>query len=238
MGSEIVRRGQSTFEYAMLIGITAAGIILMLVYISRGHQGQVRSQADQLGARQYAPGQTTIVSDAGKPTEAKQLSSLASSGSQTKTEHPADADTDEPNPELDGQLDEFGNPTPAIDGLMEQIGDPKGGKQAAVYQKMDEYENILEKGGAGEGVDEAAWARTNGLPWYEERYNNLASTLKLVDLDTTMGELNALWQKVEDNRKAREAKPRKPDKTTTTSYSEEEGKIKTEKNTNETLGAW
>jgi hypothetical protein len=221
MGSKIVRRGQSTFEYALLIGITAAGIILMLIYISRGHQGNLRSQADQLGARQYAPGQTTIVSDDDKPTEAKQLSSLASAGSQTKTEHPVGED---------GKSRDVNEPTTDRDALMVKVE----AKMAEIYSLMNDMEIIFQT----EGPDEAAWARKNGLPWPGGRLGQLASTLKkkqIEDAGKALDDINAL---IEAFDKERESRPRKPDKTTTTSYSSEKGKIKTEKNTNETLGAW
>jgi len=55
-----MRRGQTTIEYAFLIGIAAAAIIAMLVYMSRSFQGNFRGLADQIGAVQYEPGNTTI----------------------------------------------------------------------------------------------------------------------------------------------------------------------------------
>lgn len=73
-----MKRGQSTLEYIVLIGSVAAGIIAMLVYIGRGHQGNIRSQADQLGARQYEWGKTTI-----NNTETKTLTSRSGAESTT-----------------------------------------------------------------------------------------------------------------------------------------------------------
>lgn len=73
-----MRRGQSTLEYILLIGIAAVALIAMLVYVSRGLQGNLRSQADQLGAGQYAPGNTTISN-----SEIKTVTSTNSSGSST-----------------------------------------------------------------------------------------------------------------------------------------------------------
>ena len=55
-----MKKGQSTAEFVFLVGVVAAGLIAMLVYIGRGHQGNLRSQAEQLGAQQYEPGNTTV----------------------------------------------------------------------------------------------------------------------------------------------------------------------------------
>jgi len=55
-----MRRAQTTLEYAYLIGIVAAAIIVMLVYISRGFQGNLRTLSEQIGAGAYAPGSTTV----------------------------------------------------------------------------------------------------------------------------------------------------------------------------------
>ncbi len=49
-----MKQGQSTLEYVFLVGIAAATIIAALAYISRGFQGKLRAQADQLG-EQYSP---------------------------------------------------------------------------------------------------------------------------------------------------------------------------------------
>ena len=49
-----MRQGQTTLEYVYLVGIVAVALIVMLVYISRGFQGNLRGQADQLG-EQYSP---------------------------------------------------------------------------------------------------------------------------------------------------------------------------------------
>lgn len=42
-------------EYVCLLGFTAAAFVLMIVYIGRGFQGNVRTQANQIGAGQYDP---------------------------------------------------------------------------------------------------------------------------------------------------------------------------------------
>lgn len=49
-----MKQGQTALEYVYLIGIVAAAIIVMLVYISRGFQGNLRVQGDLMG-EQYSP---------------------------------------------------------------------------------------------------------------------------------------------------------------------------------------
>jgi len=50
-----MRHGQSTLEYVFLIALVAAAIIAISVYVSRGFQGRLREQADQVG-EQYSLG--------------------------------------------------------------------------------------------------------------------------------------------------------------------------------------
>ncbi len=47
-------RSQTTVEYVILIGILVAALVVISAYISRGFQGQLRTQADQVG-EQYSP---------------------------------------------------------------------------------------------------------------------------------------------------------------------------------------
>jgi Flp pilus assembly pilin Flp len=49
-----MRQAQTTLEYVYLVGIVAVALIVMLVYVSRGFQGNLRIQADQMG-EQYSP---------------------------------------------------------------------------------------------------------------------------------------------------------------------------------------
>lgn len=70
------RKGQGTLEYVYLLAIMAAAIIAMLVYMKRGFQGNVRSQAEQGGAGSYSPGNTTA-----NNTENKNLDSVITSTS-------------------------------------------------------------------------------------------------------------------------------------------------------------
>lgn len=51
------RNGQSTLEYAVLIGVIVAGLVGMQVYIKRGFQGKLKESADSMGS-QFSPGET------------------------------------------------------------------------------------------------------------------------------------------------------------------------------------
>ncbi|MDI6758180.1 MAG: hypothetical protein QMD94_00670 [Candidatus Omnitrophota bacterium] len=49
---------QSTMEYALLLGIIAAAIVGMQIYIKRGIQGRIRDLANQISEDQYEAGTT------------------------------------------------------------------------------------------------------------------------------------------------------------------------------------
>jgi predicted RNase H-like nuclease (RuvC/YqgF family) len=73
-----MKRGQSTLDYILLIGVVAAGLVAMLVYVNRGFQGNVRDKADQLSSWQYDPNNITIDN-----TETKIAHSYEKGGSST-----------------------------------------------------------------------------------------------------------------------------------------------------------
>lgn len=52
------KKGQTTLEYAILIGVVAAALIAMQVYLKRGYQGKIRASADDMGD-QFSPELTT-----------------------------------------------------------------------------------------------------------------------------------------------------------------------------------
>ncbi len=54
---EIMKKAQSTLEYAMVIFCVVAALLAMQVYIKRGMQGRLKAVADDLGS-QYAPKNT------------------------------------------------------------------------------------------------------------------------------------------------------------------------------------
>lgn len=48
------KRGQSTLEYALLIAVVVAGLLMLQIYMKRGFGGRVKSAVDDLG-EQYDP---------------------------------------------------------------------------------------------------------------------------------------------------------------------------------------
>lgn len=48
------KKGQSTLEYALVIAIIIAGLLLMQHYVRRGYAGRLRSASDDMG-EQYDP---------------------------------------------------------------------------------------------------------------------------------------------------------------------------------------
>jgi uncharacterized protein (UPF0333 family) len=52
------RRGQSTLEYAIIIGVVVGALIMMQVYVKRGLQGRVKQATDEIGD-QFSPTAST-----------------------------------------------------------------------------------------------------------------------------------------------------------------------------------
>ncbi|MFA4933386.1 MAG: hypothetical protein WC574_02970 [Candidatus Omnitrophota bacterium] len=130
-----MRRGQSTLDYVFLIGVAAAGLIVMLVYVSRGLQGSVRDKADQLSAWQYEPGNTTIHN-----RQTKIADSDSESGSSTTVTY--------------GNLNE---PNTALEEILEEIEE----KQKEIIELKKEWEETLVK----EAKSEAKSVRDGDLDW-------------------------------------------------------------------------
>lgn len=56
------RTAQTTLEYAILIGVIAAALVAMQIYLKRGYQGKLKSGADSMG-QQFSPELTTYTYD-------------------------------------------------------------------------------------------------------------------------------------------------------------------------------
>jgi len=52
------RKGQSTLEYALIISVIVAGLLLMQHYVKRGYSGRLKSASDEMG-EQYDPNAIT-----------------------------------------------------------------------------------------------------------------------------------------------------------------------------------
>ena len=48
------RKGQSTVEYALIIAVVVAGLLLMQHYVRRGYAGRLKQASDDMG-EQYDP---------------------------------------------------------------------------------------------------------------------------------------------------------------------------------------
>ena len=130
-----MKRGQGTLEYIFLILIVATGFIAMIVYVSRGHQGRLRSQANQLSAEQYAPGKTTI-----NNRENKTLASTAKEESSTPVAY--------------GNMNEQNT---ALEAVLAQIV----GQWKIIYQLRQSWEELV----VPEAITEAAKVRAGTWPW-------------------------------------------------------------------------
>lgn len=53
------KKSQSILEYALLIGVIAAALLVMQVFVKRGFQGRLKDSADRLGDQFSASGTTT-----------------------------------------------------------------------------------------------------------------------------------------------------------------------------------
>jgi hypothetical protein len=64
---KLKRKGQSTAEYAIVIGLVIAAAVAMQVYVKRGIQGKVRDAVDNtLAATQYEPYYLSTTSDSSR----------------------------------------------------------------------------------------------------------------------------------------------------------------------------
>lgn len=43
------RKGQSTLEYALIVAVVVAGLLLMQHYVKRGYAGRLKSASDEMG---------------------------------------------------------------------------------------------------------------------------------------------------------------------------------------------
>lgn len=79
------RKGQSTLEYALIIAVVVAGLLLMQHYVRRGYAGRLKSASDDMG-EQYDP--TTYTGNFNVHQESETRQTVQ--GRVTRTEHLGD----------------------------------------------------------------------------------------------------------------------------------------------------
>jgi len=211
-----MRRGQSTLEYVILLGFAAAGLIAMILYSSRGHQGHMRDQAEQLGARQYAPGNTRI-----KANQAEQGVQKEESAFSTTTTVNSQNPIGEINPELQGDPN---SPDPvARGGLLGQIFNQWG----YIYYLIDFWEQYV----SPEGKEVAQAVAGGWWPWQPPAGGIIAVEKKIDEELVVLETLEAAAKKSNDDWPDRE-----PNETSNISGSSEKGRIETRNHIDESLG--
>lgn len=205
-----MRKAQSTLEYAVIVGFIAAALSALIFYVGRSHQGNMRSQANQLSQDQYAPGKTTINNN-----ETKNLKSQVAASSTTTTIHDKDHPVGEKNTYLEG--------------LLIQVGEAYG----SFYDVLNDWEIAV----AGEGTGQALRVRNGLWPWDWDTscracQTHIIMTALLPDRLDRLNELQDLAAAA-----AKNWPDRKPDKSYSGSSTKEDGTLESTKTINESLGA-
>jgi hypothetical protein len=221
-----MRQGQSTLEYILLIGIAAVGLIVMLVYVSRGQQGRLRSQAEQLSIEQYAPGNTSI-----NNSQQKRTGAIVASGSTTTVAY---GNMRKP---IEVGLVDFNGQGLMVSMNYDGVLDLFRNQQSAIYTLNQEFEDLI----VSEGLSRAVYASTNGLdtsslpdivPWPPEVPGLEEKNNEISEARSRRGYLSDLLQGALD------AQPEPtPDSTKSSSYSTEKGTEGVRKRTSEDLGS-
>ena len=68
--------GQSILEYAILLGVIIAGLLIMQAFVKRSYQGNLKDSADKIG-EQYSAGETTIKQNRAMTTDQKIVEGVA-----------------------------------------------------------------------------------------------------------------------------------------------------------------
>ncbi len=82
------KKGQVVKEFAILIGIIAASLVAMQMYVKRGLQGRLRDLGNQISTRQFEDTQTTsstTIQRQGGSNEHEHLGTYRSSSNDTST---------------------------------------------------------------------------------------------------------------------------------------------------------
>lgn len=73
------RKGQSTLEYALIIGVVVAGLLLMQHYVRRGLAGRYKSSSDDLG-ESFDPSKYTANFTVGQSSNVNQFTTARVTG--------------------------------------------------------------------------------------------------------------------------------------------------------------
>lgn len=80
------KKGQSTVEYALILAVVVAGLLLMQHYVRRGYAGRIKGASDDIG-EQYDPTAYTGTFGISQSSNTRQT---VSSGTRTsRTQHTA-----------------------------------------------------------------------------------------------------------------------------------------------------
>ena len=74
------KKGQSTLEYALMVGVVVAALIYMQTYMKRAVQGRLKSSSDEIG-EQFSANESTYKYTTTTKTLSRETSQLASSES-------------------------------------------------------------------------------------------------------------------------------------------------------------
>ncbi|MDD5130709.1 MAG: hypothetical protein PHS66_06675 [Candidatus Omnitrophica bacterium] len=235
-----MKKGQSTVEYIFLIGVAAAALIAMLVYVGRSLQGRLRNQSEQLGALQYDPGKTKIHNQ-----ETKTTASVNKSSSSTTVVY---GNMREPNKEGEALLEKMKEKQKEIDQLKDG-GYTADQLRALKDQGYEDVEIAALAGAKFEGMyaiegDHQAWVAFNSDP--KEVDSDEESTLifpsdgvvaKYTDeLNKKYDDLKELSDAYEESDKKWKEREIKEDSTSSSSSSSESGETGNIKDISEQLG--
>lgn len=216
-----MKKGQSTLDYVLLVGIFAAALIAMLVYISRGLQGNLRENSQRLSIDQYDPGNTVI-----NNTETKNVKTIQEAGSTTTVEY---GNVNEPNTEAEGLLDQMQTKSEEYSELNDSL---EGKEGVLVTEGVDEAKDYL-AGNNGDiiGMDPTGQYYIFAAPQEEGSYYSISS-----DMSAINEEITSLKEDYYDSLLEWAEREKTPDSTSSSSYSSESGETSSTKKVSENLG--
>ncbi len=201
-----MRRGQALTDYIILVGLVTAAFIALFIYISRSNQGNIRSQAEQLEARQYDPYDTTLSN-----SEQKHSTIQQESASSTTTTH-------------GNMQDKKNKEKEALDAAQDAIE----GNYKTMYGFYQTFENQV----TSSASEEAGKVLSGTYPW---DFAKSTSYTDLKNIGDTGAKFEALGKTAEAAAEAFK-KSRTPDKSSSGQRGVSDSYTATTRNINERLG--